>query len=201
MIKNDKFVYIHVPRTGGTTVEDLFEKRHGLVYSQQHDTDRDLEPEDYGKFIFGFVRNPYSQEYSNWTLHCVNTDWPPLTFEEWVRLRFDNAIEELKEKYVHGTEQRQNHVLDCLDHGTKFCIRGQRDFFQKGDVILASKIYRFEELKESWDEISNRIGLDMRFDTYPPSDKYKQAYNEYTYDMVTRVRCRDLQTFNYSFDD
>jgi len=201
MIKNDKFVYIHVPRTGGCTVEDLFEKRHGLVYSKQHDTVRDLGPEDYGKFIFGFVRNPYAQEYSNWTLHCVNTDWPPLSYEEWIRLRFDNAIDELKEKYVNGTKQRQNHVLDCLEYGTKFCIRGQRDFFQKGDVILASKIYRFEELKESWDEISDRIGLDMRFDTYPPSDKYKQAYNEYTYDMVTKVRCRDLQTFNYSFDD
>ena len=105
MIKNDKFVYIHVPRTGGCTVEDLFEKKHGLVYSQQHDTVRDLGTEDYGKFIFGFVRNPYAQEYSNWTLHCVNTDWPPLSYEEWIRLRFDNAIEELKEKYVHGTEQ------------------------------------------------------------------------------------------------
>ena len=201
MIKNDKFVYIHVPRTGGCTVEDLFEKKHGLVYSQQHDTVRDLGTEDYGKFIFGFVRNPYAQEYSNWTLHCVNTDWPPLSYGEWIRLRFDNAIEELKEKYVHGTEQRQKYVLECLKYGTEFCIRGQRDFFQKGDVILASKIYRFEELKESWDEISDRIGLDMRFDTYPPSDKYKQAYNEYTYDMVTKVRCRDLQTFNYSFDD
>ena len=200
MIKNDKFVYIHVPRTGGCTVEDLFEERYGLKYTSQHDTVRDLQPEDYGKFIFGFVRNPYAQEYSCWTLHCVNTDWPPLTFEEWVRLRFDNAIEELKEKYVHGTKHRQKHVISSLEYGTRFCIRGQRDFYQKGDVILASKIYRFEELKESWDEISDRIGLDMRFETWPASDKYKQFYNEYTYDTVTKKRCRDLQTFNYTFD-
>ena len=201
MIKNDKFVYIHVPRTGGCTVEDLFEKRHGLVYSQQHDTVRDLEPEDYGKFIFGFVRNPYSHEYSCWTLHGPETDWPPLTFDEWVRLRFDNAIEELKEKYVHGTDHRKKYITRCLEYGTRFSNRGQLDFFQKGGVILSSRIYKFEEMEESWNEISDRIGLDMRFKTWPASDKYKQFYNDYIYDTITKKRCLDLQTFNYSFDD
>lgn len=200
MIKNDKFVYIHVPRTAGCTAEDLFHERHGLTYHYQHNTVRDLEAEDYSKFIFGFIRNPYSQEYSCWKLHCVDTDWPKLTFREWIKLRFDNGIEELKEKFLKGTKKRRDHINMCLEYATKFCINGQLDFFKKDDKIIASKIYQFENLKESWNEISDNIGLDMRFETHALDITYKTVYNNYTYDVVTKVKHSDLKHSSYTFD-
>ena len=50
MIVGENFVYIHVPRTAGTTAEDLFRSRHGLepIHNEQHDIFADLE-EEHGK--------------------------------------------------------------------------------------------------------------------------------------------------------
>ena len=203
MIKNDKFVYIHVPRTGGCIVEDLFEERHGLDYGGvQHDTVRDLTEEDYNKFIFGFVRNPYAQEFSCWALHTNfgDSDWPQLTFDEWVKLRFDDGYDDMVEKYSVGTKKRKEYVINCLQYGKTFSINGMYDFFlDDQNICRASKIYKFEELGDSWKEITEIIGIDMTFETWPVSEKYKEYYTDYTYQKVTENRKTDLEMFGYQW--
>ena len=102
MIIGENFVYIHVPRTAGTTAEDLFRSRYGLepIYDEQHDVFSNLEEHDRQKFIYGFVRNPYSQEFSNYFYHTQQSGWPHISFEEWVRLRFNDQLKELEDKYI-----------------------------------------------------------------------------------------------------
>jgi len=202
MIITDKFVFIHVPRTGGTTVEDLFKERHGLKYYHQHDGVRELKESDYDKFIFGFVRNPYAQEFSCWALHTNfgDSDWPQLTFDEWVKLRFDDGYDDMVEKYSVGTKKRKEYVIKCLQYGKTFSINGMYDFFlDDQNICRASKIYKFEELSDSWKEITEIIGMDMTFETWPVSEKYKEYYTDYTYQKVTENRKTDLEMFGYQW--
>jgi len=202
MIITDKFVFIHVPRTGGTTVEDLFKERHGLKYYHQHDGVRELKESDYDKFIFGFVRNPYAQEFSCWALHTNfgDSDWPQLTFDEWVKLRFDNGYNDMVEKYSVGTKKRKEYVIKCLQYGKTFSINGMYDFFLDDENICrASKIYKFEELSDSWKEITEIIGIDMTFETWPASERYKEYYTDYTYQKVTENRKTDFEMFGYQW--
>jgi hypothetical protein len=209
MIIGNNFIFIHVPRTGGTIAEELFFERYNLpLIGYEHNTIRELEDVgfgydldvEYNKFIFGFVRNPYAQEWSCWKLHCLDSDWPPLTFDEWIKLKFDNGIEEIKEKYVVGTKKRKEYVTTCLEYALEFSGNGQYDFFlDSNGMCRASKIYRFENLEESWKDISNVIGLDITFDVIPDSYEYLKHYNDYTYQKITENRKTDLETFGYDW--
>jgi hypothetical protein len=210
MIIGDNFVFIHVPRTAGTTAEDLFRSKYGLepIYGEQHDIFANLEEHDRQKFIFGFVRNPYSQEFSNYFYHTQQSGWPHISFEEWVRLRFDDEIKELEDKYINQkiiiSTNKKKYYRECFDYGSVFCNNSQYGFFcDEYGKCRASKIYRYEELGESWEDISERIGMDMRFSEISqdhPSEIYKEYYNDYTYDKITEVRKKDLELFGYTFD-
>lgn len=210
MIVGENFVYIHVPRTAGTTAEDLFRSRHGLepIHNEQHDIFADLEEEHRNKFVFGFVRNPYSQEFSNYFVHSHQAGWPHISFEEWVRLRFDSHIKYIEDKYVYQriiiATNKRRHYKECLEYASVFCYNPQYGFFcDETGKCRVSKIYRYEELKESWDDISERIGIDMKFNEIiedHPSQIYKEYYNDYTYDKITEVRKKDIELFGYTFD-
>ena len=94
MIKKDNWVYIHVPKTAGTTTENLFRDNHNLIVKDEvHTTVYDIEDKK-DKFIFGFVRNPYSSEWSLWN-YCQNSWGIFLEFDEWCAFRFGGKRDEL----------------------------------------------------------------------------------------------------------
>ena len=93
MIFTDRFVYVHLPKTGGTTVTSALLRLHGVrwsrwmhlrstlrphlrfetpyglfVYSNnKHGTCREIPPAERGKPILGTTRSPYSQAVSQYT--------------------------------------------------------------------------------------------------------------------------------------
>ena len=195
MIITDRFVYVHVPRTAGTVIEEMFATRYGLNDDpNQHgilaDVTNRLSDEVYS---FGFVRNPYAQEYSTWELHCVETDWPRITFDDWISWRYDDLC--ITERY-HFPDGHGGDVI-----GRIFNINPSAGYFTdvSGERI-ATDIFRYEQLEEAWDRISNKIEMDMRMQQLPLSERYKAAYNNRTFDLVTKFRDTDISTFGYNFD-
>ena len=194
MIKKDNWVYIHVPKTAGTTTEMLFEKQYFLkVEDEVHTTVYDIE-DKIDKFIFGFVRNPYTYEWSIWNYH--KSSWSIFdSFDEWCAFRFDGKKDECYEKYPKKKGE--------LDYGYSLFIRSQAGYFcDENKKCIASKIYRFEQLKESWDEIQKRINMDIKMDVYHRvhKDDYKRDYTDYSYDLITSHRAKDIELFGYNFD-
>ena len=194
MIKNDNWVYIHVPKTAGSTTELLFEKQYFLkVEDEQHTTVYDIEDKK-DKFIFGFVRNPYTYEWSIWNYH--KKSWGIFDeFDEWCAFRFDGKRDECYEKYPKKKEE--------LDYGYILFIRSQAGYFcDENKKCIASKIYRFEQLRDSWDDIQNRINMDIKMDVYDRvyKDDYKRDYTDYSYDLITKHRAKDIELFGYNFD-
>ena len=194
MIKNDNWVYIHVPKTAGSTTELLFEKQYFLkVEDEQHTTVYDIEDKK-DKFIFGFVRNPYTYEWSIWNYH--KKSWGIFDeFDEWCAFRFDGKKDECYEKYPKKKGE--------LDYGYILFIRSQAGYFcDENKKCIASKIYRFEQLRDSWDDIQNRINMDIKMDVYDRvyKDDYKRDYTDYSYDLITKHRAKDIELFGYNFD-
>ena len=194
MIKKDNWVYIHVPKTAGTTTEILFEKQYFLkVEDEVHTTVYDIE-DKVDKFIFGFVRNPYTYEWSIWNYH--KNSWGIFDeFDEWCAFRFDDKKDECYEKYPKKNEE--------LDYGYNLFIRSQAGYFcDENKKCAASKIYRFEQLKESWDDIQKRINMDIKMDVYERvhKDDYKRDYTDYSYDLVSKNSAKDIELFGYNFD-
>tara|TARA_B100000427_G_scaffold124065_1_gene103258 strand:- start:309 stop:962 length:654 start_codon:yes stop_codon:yes gene_type:complete len=194
MIKNDNWVYIHVPKTAGTTTELLFEKQYFLkVEDEVHTTVYDIEDKK-DKFIFGFVRNPYTYEWSIWNYH--KKSWGIFDeFDEWCAFRFDDKKDECYEKYPKKKGE--------LDYGYILFIRSQAGYFcDENKKCIASKIYRFEQLRDSWDDIQNRINMDIKMDVYDRvyKDDYKRDYTDYSYDLITKHRAKDIELFGYNFD-
>lgn len=62
-----KWAYLHIPKTGGTTITDILLKVPGTQHITSHGTLNDLRNvNDY--FIFTFVRNPYTR-LTSWYDH------------------------------------------------------------------------------------------------------------------------------------
>tara|TARA_B100000945_G_scaffold96493_1_gene75416 strand:- start:7794 stop:8468 length:675 start_codon:yes stop_codon:yes gene_type:complete len=197
MIVGDSFVYIHVPRTAGTTAEEYLKKHHGVTNQEENHTSViDIREEDRNKFVFGFVRNPFTFEWSLWKYHSES--WQIFfDFDEWLAYRFgDTNYDEMVRKYPHREDElKYCNVLFINNLAGYFCdVQGR---------CIADKIYRFEELKESWEDISKRIDLDMNFpiDIPPYSRRYLTDYTEYGRRIIEKNRHKDMEIFGYSFED
>ena len=195
MIQTDKWVYIHVPRTGGTTVETLFRKlwRKNPVLDAQHSTVWDLQKDYRNRFIFGFVRNPYTYEWSIWNSH---RHWKIFDkFNDWCAFRFDGKEKEIYEKFPN-----QEYELDYCQNLFKHDMSGY--FCDSEKKANVSQIYRFEELNESWKDIERRVNTSIKLKVYPRyyENKYKDDYTDYSYDLVSTHRGKDIALFGYNFD-
>ena len=58
MIIFDNAIYIHCPKTGGSSFEQMCWERHGIpVTGEQHDIAADIPSEHLHKSVFGFIRD------------------------------------------------------------------------------------------------------------------------------------------------
>ena len=195
MITTDKWVYIHVPRTAGSTFENKVSEswNRNAVADAQHTTVYDLKGNYQNRFIFGFVRNPYTYEWSIWKSH---QHWDIFeNFDEWCSYRFDGNQEYFYEKFPNRKME--------LDYGNQLFIRDMSGYFcDENKQSYVSQIYRFEELEESWKEIQKRTEIDVNL-VYHQSNyqiTYRDEYTDYSYDLVSRHRAQDIELFGYDFD-
>tara|TARA_Y100001970_G_C14057062_1_gene762152 strand:- start:223 stop:876 length:654 start_codon:yes stop_codon:yes gene_type:complete len=192
MIRKDNWIYLHIPRTAGSYIENLFHKHYDLLYEvDHHSTVYDIKDKK-DMFIFGFVRNPYSYEWSLWK-YCQSSWEIPFTFDEWCAYRFDGKSDEGYAKYPRPSNEA-NYDLYVREQAGYFCDENKK--------CAASKIYRFEQLKESWDDIQKRINTDIKMNIIDLKHKndYKTVYSDYSYDLVSKYKAKDIELFGYNFD-
>ena len=195
MITTDKWVYIHVPRTAGSTIENKVSEswNRNAVADSQHTTVYDLKGNYQNRFIFGFVRNPYTYEWSIWRSH---QHWDIFeNFDEWCMYRFEENQEYFYEKFPSRKME--------LDYANELFIRDMSGYFCDENLqSYVSQIYRFEELEESWKEIQKRteINVNLVYQKWNYETTYRDEYTDYSYDLVSRHRAKDIKLFGYDFD-
>ena len=195
MIIGDDFVYIHTPKTAGSSFEAIMKERHGLdVHGDQHNAATDIPAEHSDKFTFGFLRDPLMAEVSNWRYHAYA--WKALnslTFERWCTWRYDHRSKEYGEQV--GLTDHQ------VDYGYIFNVRPSAGYFcDSTGKCVADVIYRYEEIEAALEDIGDRLGKDcsisgftnMSYSWGRGREDYAQHVTDKAYELVYKAKKIDF---------
>ena len=204
-----KFIFIHIPKTGGTSIEQFFkpdilpdvrnydcfygwDKKH--KFWRQHATMQqinDLYEKDLtGYFKFGFVRNPWSRALSDFIwMTEVHTPFIKGSFVDYLLLRnnFKRIMIKQRRKY------RMDHIIP------------QSDFlFDADGNLLVDFIGRFENLQEDFNTICDKIGIPRQKLPHKNKSKHKhytEYYDDETRSIVAEKYAKDIEYFGYKFGE
>mgnify|MGYP001138586472 CR=1 FL=1 len=96
MIENKNYLFIHVPRTAGSSLGYVLHTalngdRIYDIHSSFSELENTCPKRVKNKFKFGFVRNPFEREFSQWLYHAYKPEFLVTpTFEEWITWRYSD---------------------------------------------------------------------------------------------------------------
>ena len=173
-----QFGFIHIPKTGGTTLTETLKQVDGTEIITSHDSIRLFENvKDY--FIFTIVRNPYTKIASAYFAECRK--WGDKTFKEFLLNLNENDVWYLPQKYyvtagslddkkvtfIGRYENYTNDVKIILDRiGIKIAIPhlNRNPIYDKHPNIKQHEFYK-HLYEEKWmiDWVRERYEDDFKF--------------------------------------
>jgi hypothetical protein len=105
----EKFVFLHVPKTGGSFVRKVFEDQ--VVYEAEHQLVCDMPTEFRHLPRFALVRNPWDWYVSWWAFMNEVRDGNPF----WAEIRGENFEETLR--HAHGIDVEELNVYEPIKQG------------------------------------------------------------------------------------
>lgn len=192
-----KCVFVHVPKTGGSSIRKAFRK-DSTAYHFDHDTAAqyrmELGRELYGfYFSFGFVRNPFDRMVSHYTQprgklatltheHRAALEMP---FKRWVKYLVDN---------FSGNDAGRR----------KGIYRSQVDFLTDGaGAVMVDRVCRFENIEREWRYVRDLLGMSHVGLPWVARSQDREHYRSYydrdTRNMVMELHGRDCELFGYDF--
>ena len=210
MINHDnKFIFIHINRTGGTSVEYYFtgETETNFKHFFPLDWKKSFPEEWESYFKFSTVRNPWDKVVSQWRFDTSRWGNKHPSFNN-----FTHFV-----KYTQGFPLRpQLHALT------------EPEYINYNDITTRVEsnidyIMRFENLHQDFDVLCKKIGiknsgLPHKYDSYLSTEDspeiapevenggirrqkpYQEFYNDETRDIVARIYDIDIKYFGYTFD-
>lgn len=198
-----KFLYIHIPKTGGTSIESIFNPKASVTnVPYKHHTLRGYEnlnkhADQY--FKFSFVRNPWDMTASMYNyLWKKDAPWP----NRWRDIHKEFSKLSFKEWVVHPSFQfptiRSVDVNPNLD--------GRDGDFSSW---LVSKNYtinfigRYENLQGDFNTVCDKIGIPLQQLPHKNKSKHKhyaEYYDDETREIVARKYAKDIECFGYEFE-
>jgi hypothetical protein len=208
ILKNWKAIFIHVPKTGGGSLETSILRKYfdceKMPYNHperkkllfldgrwtQHDSiyqtinERKVNQEDYFKFCF--VRNPWDRAVSEYfylkTMKgcCCKENDIPENFEDWCRKGMPCSWE-------GHTEPQINFMID------------------KNKKNIMDFIGRFENLERDAQIILNKFEIKGKLPKFNANKNkryhYSNYYSDYTRDLIKEKYSEDINYFSYKFED
>lgn len=201
MVIGPTYIFMQVPRTSSSSITwNLCKKYeghqvniHGTFADTGHDEDRE------GRFVFGFTRNPYEREFSEWRYHASKKDdvFQPITFEQWVLWRYSDLT--LPEEWFRP---KAYHYLQS------FSRYPQLGWFmdEQGDIIT-DYIGCYENRQVHLDHIYSHLGFPDQTGRFleashgpVTTDQYQDHYTNEMTDIITDRYLPDLLAFGYGFE-
>ena len=221
MLITDKFVFLHLPRAGGTFVYDVVKKFFPSAREIGYHLPRELLPAEYSHLpILGVIRNPW-EFYVSWYEHVRPRNTASIMFS-WLsdngtldfigttrnalnlganNERLDVLIERLPEYVDYSRRNIPNITKDSMRkvRGTGvgyYTFRFNQIFGNADDVFIC----RLDSLREDLVAFFDRIGVatDELREYVLSLDKkntaeYTHASDYYTADLAELVQIRDRQ--------
>lgn len=180
MLVTDKFVFVHLPRTGGTFVAEVIRKFFPSAREIGYHLPRELLPREYSHLpVLGTVRNPW-EFYVSWYYHhhsdnaylrlfCSLSDNRKLDFVQTVRNalnlgmsddKLDVLIQALPENFNYQEKHITNLTKDVMRkiRGTGiglYAFRFNQLFGQADDIFFC----RVESIRSDLMAFFERIGV------------------------------------------
>jgi hypothetical protein len=200
-----KFIFIHVPKTGGISIRKCLEpyatvpvfKRNIkhikkqqtnpklFMHAQATNLQKFIRKDQWDYFKFAFVRNPW--------------DWMVSHYEYMIRIKDRRSARARKlgfEKYVKWIQRADNKRYPALKAGLKI-------FITKDDALLVDFVGKYENIKADFDHICSVSDLAH---TLPHLNKsknkkdFRSYYNEETKNIVSKMFSFTIDKFGYSFE-
>lgn len=207
-----KFAFIHVPKTGGSTISFALHRysrnykgpientkwgwQIPLHIGPMHDPFSSAKksiPKDY--YTFAFVRNPFAVLVSGFKrkrMPDFNGGSMYQNFEHFVEKALDKDVGYIFSRFTQ---------YEYLSYNGK-----------TSDKILLNYVGKFETFEEDFDIIASDIGISERYKTLPRKnastettdltnsrDYYKEYYTDKARNLVENVYKKDLEYWEYEF--
>ena len=197
----DKLTFIHVPKTGGTSITRLIQSKYQHEFSgRTHDTWNDL-PDHWRDNVFAVVRNPYSRVVSLWTFAkkvlMKKLDKDPEFIQpqlDVLDLGFKHFVFECQETLWRKTREHQSDGL--------FWTQKTQLNKLPGD-LAGITLLRMENLQEQFSALMTRNGLRHHVLTKwnvsgDPGD-YRRHYDPETKREVEKFFGDEIEKLGYEF--
>jgi hypothetical protein len=180
----DDYAFIHIPKTGGTSIEVALSIPH------THDratTIRDwLGVEEYQRrFVFSIVRNPWDITVSLYQFRKENGQISyrsTPSFPEWVRL-------------VYVDKDPRYRTSPWAGHSQSWWL------LNEAGEIMVDYVAKLESISEEWKIICNNIGVNIELPHRNKSNrkKYQYYYDDKSRKIIQELYSEDIENFEYEF--
>jgi hypothetical protein len=187
-----KTIFIHIPKTAGTSVESMFgfvetfpnsrkfiENTRGKhLLAHELKSSSPIEFDNY--FKWSIVRNPWARELSYYNMVKFQLKHRHMDFKQYLK---ESATPNIKSK--------------------KRTLKNQVDYLLIDDNVAVDEIVRYENLEYGWQRICEKINKPYEKLNHLRKTKTKQEiheiYDQECIDIVADLRKDDIEFLNYDF--
>lgn len=202
------FWFVDIPRTSSSSIRYELGKQFGKAYAKENRVEKEFSQEQIFRdhrtaqemsdklgrliwnriFTFTMVRNPWDRTHSMYNFR-KKVDTIP---QEW---SFREYVLALKNREPAELFKYRGHYLGSADY-----VLGNN-----GQVIV-DFIAKYENREQDLKIISNRLNMDDLGDVFiqrasPKGTHYSQFYDDETREIVRSVFSRDVELFDYEFEE
>ena len=184
-----KFIFLHIPKTGGTSIEKYIKPycfRVGHHHLPAKRMEKRLGPQKFNQYFkFTFVRNP-------WDKYVSEYKWYTNKKFRWPRKRE-------KKFYRKMTFKEFLKKFDPDDAPHAFSYSQMIGDFKNFDFIG-----RFESIEEDFREICHSTGMPkcrLKHEHQIKGPHYTEYYDDEAKQIVAEKYARDIEYFGYEFGE
>jgi hypothetical protein len=198
----NKIIFIHIPRTGGTSIEKFFFK---------HQNFRDFGVDDKGNYIQHYslpelinknlVSNDQVKNYYKFAF--VRNPWDRILSEFLFQKKHESIVTNMSfEIFLEETSKLLNDQPSLLSsiRGISKHLGQQHDYTKNSELNF---IGRFENLQEDFEKVLSFIGhtpsIYLTKENSSKHEHYSHYFNQKTKDLVAKIYHDDIHVFDYSF--
>lgn len=198
------FAFIHVPHTGGTSIEAAYAPHavsgdlvYGDCHQNKHDTARQLKSKLGREFdsltVIAIARNPWDRIHSHY-YHAIR-DFAVID-KLTIPKSYANTLEKISKYKSFADFVRDYWLTKPVDSWQYYCCDhdGKR---------LVNYIIRFEHLQSAWQTISATMGLRRvelpHINHVADRPDYRSAYDEKLRDQVGEFCAVEINSYRYQF--
>ena len=197
-IPSQKVLFIHVSRTGGTTISNFlyqnFVDTQQILPQHSAVSQIEKEPNLDDVFSFAFVRNPWERMVSWYTLIGQSSIGKEVRDPNHIHWK---GFDEFIEKWSKLTFQVNGHSRLAL------CQKDQ--LTDCNDKLLVKQVGKYENFEKDWMNILKQIKPNLTHNLEVVNNSKHHHYSEYfsTFgkELIETVFWKDIECWNYSFEE